>query len=182
LVRINSRIIAGFVPVLASALLALHAAEPLAHPVRVCEVLQNLASFNGKTIAIVGRYSFRSNGRFLSEDTCGSSLKTGDFTWPCSLRVTFDPKTAPKAPDPFEVDGGAVGKLLALVKEHTSLAKFRFGTPDYDRWAVAYGRVATTREFDNSGPGPGAQSGKFEPAPASLVCAGDALVIFLVNH
>jgi len=182
LVRISNKTIAVFFTAVASASLALDAAEPSARPLRVCEILRDLTSFNGKTVTLVGRYSFRKNGRFLSEDGCEGSLKTGDFVWPWSLRVSFDPKTAPKAPDRFEIDAVEVGKVLALVKEHTSLASFRFGTPDYDRWAVAYGRIATTREFENSGPGPGVQSGKLEPAPATLVCSGDALVIFLVNH
>src|SRR5690242_8384640 len=57
-------------------------------PVRVCEVLKDLPAWRGKTAAIVGRYSFRTNGRFLSEDGCESKLTSGSFVWPCALQLT----------------------------------------------------------------------------------------------
>ena len=34
-----------------------------------------------------------------------------------------------------------VHRKLAEMQHHTTLAKFRFGTPDYDRWAVVWGRI-----------------------------------------
>ena len=64
-------------------------------PLRVCDVLENLSAHDGKVVAIQGRYSFRENGRFLGEDTCGRALTANDVVWPNALRVVFDPKTAP---------------------------------------------------------------------------------------
>jgi len=54
-------------------------------------------------------------------------------------------RTAAQAPGDFELDAVALSRKLALMQQHTSLGKFRFGTPDYDRWAVVYGRVETRK-------------------------------------
>ena len=37
----------------------IEAAEPALQPVTVCEVLQDLSAYDGKVVAVVGRFSFR---------------------------------------------------------------------------------------------------------------------------
>jgi hypothetical protein len=100
-------------------------------PVRVCGILQDLASYTDKVVAVVGRYSYRHEGRFLSEENCGSG---GSI-----LPVSFDRKLAPKTPEHLEIEAGLVTKLLKAIQQSTALTKFRFGTPDYDRWASSTG-------------------------------------------
>ena len=45
--------------------------------------------------------------------------------------------------------------------------KFRFGTPDYDRWAVIYGRVEQRKGDDT------------KKAPANLVIRGSGVIVFV---
>ena len=46
------------------------AADPPLVPLTVCEVLHDLASNEGKTVAVLGRYSFRENGRWMGAQVC----------------------------------------------------------------------------------------------------------------
>jgi hypothetical protein len=137
--------------------------------VRVCDVIRDLASYAGKVVAIVGRFSYREEGRFMSEEAC-EGLKTGD---PASSKVPvfFDIKAAPK-PESSSIDRSLVYKELEIIRRHTSLANFRFGSEDYDRWAVAYGRVELSAK--NSGK-------KFDHTPAKFICASASMVVFLTN-
>ncbi len=147
---------------------------------RPCDVLSDLRSYHGKSVAIVGRYSFRQNGRFFSEAACEHELKSGDFQWPASLQIVFDDRSAPKPPEHLELDSGSVYGMLGSIQLRTQLAKFRFGTPDYDRWAVAFGRIEITKDFEH--PAASGRRNPLEPAPATLICVGDAAVVFLVDR
>jgi hypothetical protein len=140
---------------------ALPADAPLI-PVTVCEAMRDLASQEGKALAVLGRYSFRESGVSLGEQACDPPV-----AGPAQFRLLEDAEGGPKPPDRFEVDGAAALGKLAAVKKRTSLGKFPFGTPDYDRWAVVYGRVA-----GRHGDGP-------KQAPADLVFRGDGVVVFL---
>ena len=159
----------------------LQGAEPPLHPVTVCEVLQDLASYDGKVVAVVGRYSLRETGRWLGEQKCAHKFVTGDQEWPNALWVTYDPATAPKPPDVLAVSATALAEKVREVKQGTSLTRLPFGSTDYDNWAVIYGRIETRKDLltvtangpRRNGFGYGASS------PASLVCHGDAVVIFL---
>ncbi|MGB7760307.1 MAG: hypothetical protein WBL61_10790 [Bryobacteraceae bacterium] len=138
------------------------AADPPLAPVGVCEVLRDLASWDNKNAAVVGRYSFRPTGRWVSEQICAPGA-----TDPPQLWIVEDDKDGPRPPERFEFDAAAVRLKLAAITRHTALAKFRFGTPGYDRWAVIYGRVAA-RKGDDA-----------KQAPANLVIRGAAVVLFL---
>ncbi len=161
----------------------LHGGEPPLQPVTVCEVLQDLAAYDGKTVAVVGRFSFRQTGRWLGEQKCEHKLVTGDQEWPNAFWVVYNPATAPKPPAVLAVDGVLLAKKLREVKLGTDLTKFRFGSSDYDNWAVVYGRVETRKDLLTVTAG-GARKNGFglgESSPAQLVCHGDAVVIFLNN-
>ena len=54
-----------------------------------------------------------------------------------------------------------------MVKK-TALGKFRFGTPEYDRWAVVYGRVVARKDD--------------KKAAADLVFRGDGVIVFLTTE
>ena len=158
-------------------------AEPALQPVTVCDVLQNLSAYDGKVVAIVGRFSFRQNGRWLGEQNCGRKLVIGEQEWPSALWVAYDPASAPKPPAVLAVDGVLLAQKLRAVKQATSLTKFRFGSTDYDTWAVVYGRVETRKDLvavtadgtRKNGYGYG------ESSPARLVCHSEAVVIFLTD-
>ena len=81
------------------------------------------------------------------------------------------------------VDGVLLAQKLRAVKLATSLTKFRFGSTDYDSWAVVYGRVETRKDLVAATAG-GTRKNGFgygESSPARLVCHGDAVVVFLTD-
>jgi len=128
-------------------------------PLTVCEVVSDLAAHEGKNYAVIGRYSYRRDGRWIGEDGCGSGTAT--------LWLSEDSAAAPRPPANYELDASALNKKFSEMQKHTSLGKFRFGTPDYDRWAVVFGRVEL-RKGDDA-----------KKAPADLVFRGSGTVMFL---
>lgn len=136
-------------------------ADPPILPLGVCELLRDLPAQEGKSVAVIGRYSFRANGRWVGEQACDPPV-----TVPLQLWVQ-DSKDGPKPPDDFELDGVALHRKFTEIQRHTSLGKFRFGTPDYDRWAVIYGRVEIRKGEDA------------RKAAANLVIRGDGVIVVL---
>jgi hypothetical protein len=147
--------------------IAAPAADTALEPVTVCEALKGLPSLDGKAVPVLGRFSFRQNGRWLNEEACGEKPAPGEAPPPNRILLIDDSKTGPKPPDLFAFDGATVTRKLKVIQEHTALRTFRFGTPDYDRWAVVYGRI----EIDKSKSG--------APASARLVYRGDGLILFI---
>lgn len=141
------------------------AADPPLVPLTVCEILRDLPPHEGKSAAVLGRYSFRETGRWLGEQVCEPASPS-----PPQLRLMEDSKDGPKPPENFDLDSAAIRSKLAEMRQRTSLGKFRFGTPDYDRWAVVYGRVETRK-------GEAAKK-----AAADLVFRGDGVIVFLTGE
>lgn len=158
------------------------AAEPPVQVVRVCDVLKDVQSYAGRPLAIVGRFSFREdNGRFLSEANCGAQANSGDSAWPTVLRLAFNTESAPKPPQPMVLDEQAILGKLKEVRKATALREFRFGSPDYDRWALVFGRIDPVKEFTAHAKPAAVQKDGLGPAPADLVCRGDGVIVFLDN-
>ncbi len=141
------------------------AADPPIPPVTVCEILADLPAHEGKDIAVLGRYSFRHEGRWIGEQSCDPASSTPPLLW-----LIEDSTDGPKPPVHIEFDAAVLNKKFAALTHHTSLGKFRFGTPEYDRWAVVYGRVVA-RKGDAA-----------KKAPADLVFRGDGVIIFLTTE
>jgi hypothetical protein len=137
-------------------------ADPPLVPVSVCEVVRDLSAHNGKNIAVLGRYSFRENGRWLGEQACDPPVESA-----AQLTLVEDSNVGPRPPESFELDGVELQKKFTDMRRRTELGKFRFGSPDYDRWAVVFGQVR---------PRTGEEAKK---SPAMLVFRGDGVVIFL---
>lgn len=146
--------------------LATAAAQPAdapLEPVSVCEILHDLPSYDGKSAAVFGRYSYRTNvGRWVGEETCAPPTEAPPELW-----LSEDLKDGPKLADNFTIDGVQVRRKYAEVSKRTSLGKFRFGTPDYDRWAVVYGRVQARKGEDA------------KKIPADLVIRGSGVIVFV---
>ena len=143
--------------------MAAPAADNALEPLTVCEVLSDLHAHDGKTVAVLGRYSFRREGRSINQEACPAAAP-GEPAPPHSISLTDDSKSAPKPPDVFALDAVALNRKLKTVQEKTSLRTFRFGTPDYDRWAVVYGRI---------------EADKSKSGGALLVYRGNGVVLFL---
>ena len=110
----------------------------------------------------MGRYSFRENGRYLSEDACDPPVEVPPTLW-----LVEDAKDGPKPPGNFDLDGVATNRKFVDVQRHAPLGKFRFGTPDYDRWAVVFGKVEPRK------------GGDARKAAENLVFRGSGVVVFL---
>jgi hypothetical protein len=136
-------------------------ADPPITPLSVCEVLRDLSAEEGKNVAVLGRYSFREKGRWIGEETCTPAVDVPPQLW------LVEDSTAPKPPGEFELNGGALQKKFVEVRRHTTLGKFRFGTPDYDRWAIIYGQVKARQGEDA------------KKAAANLIYRGSGVIIFL---
>jgi len=139
------------------------AADPPIPAVTVCEVLADLPAHQGKEVAVLGRFSFRQNGRWIGEQTCEAAAGVPPMLW-----LTEDLTVGPKPPANFEFDSALLNKKFAVMVKKTTLGKFRFGQPEYDRWAVVYGRVV-------------AHKGDTKAA-ADLVFRGDGVVVFLTTE
>lgn len=138
-----------------------YAQEPVV-PLTVCEILRDLPSTQGKTVAVLGRYSFReSSGSWVGEQVCDPTVAAPPQLW-----LVEDPKDGPKPPEHFELDAAALRRKLLEMGRHTTLGKFRFGTSDYDRWAVVYGRLEPHKPDEKK-------------AAANLVFRGDGVVVFV---
>ena len=139
------------------------AADPPIPPMTVCEILADIPAHEGKDVAVLGRFSFRRDGRWIGEQSCATAV-------PPVLWLTEDEFTAPKPAGNLAFDVAVLNKKFAALTHRTSLGKFRFGQPEYDRWAVVYGRVVS-RKGDAA-----------KKAPADLVFRGDGVIVFLTTE
>ena len=139
------------------------AADPPIPTVTVCEVLADLPAHEGKDVAVLGRFSFRRDGRWIGEQSCEAANGAPPQLW-----LTEDSAAGPKPPANFEFDSQVLNKKFAAMAKRTALGKFKFGTPEYDRWAVVYGRVVA-RKGDKK-------------AAADLVFRGDGVIVFLTTE
>ena len=137
-------------------------------PLTVCEIVADLPGRDGKIVAAIGRYSFRSTGRWMGEQTCPPPGAAASSPPPTpELWMLEDSKDAPKPPEHLNLDSAALKSKFALVQRRSTLVNFRFGTSDYDRWAVVYGRVER-RTPDAA-----------HKAPANLVFRGSSVIIVI---
>jgi len=68
------------------------------------------------------------------------------------------------------LDAAVLNKKFVEMVKHTSLGKFRFGNPEYDRWAVVYGQVAARKGEEA------------KRAAADVVFSRERVVVFLTTE
>jgi hypothetical protein len=104
--------------------------------VTVCDVLSDLARYNGKTIILVGLQWGTDEGAWI-DAKCERKLVTNGFTWPDSISdVYFAGTTAP----PPELPSGFKWKwklVAAKLRELKQTTKRQHG----EQWAALYGRL-----------------------------------------
>ena len=117
------------------------AADAAMQPVRVCEVLETPDAYDGKALALLGRFSFREDGRFIGEESCGKELKTGSAI----LRLSEDSKPAPRPDGALQIDAAALDRKLAAVRERTALRNTRSAprSTTAGRWCMAASKRAS---------------------------------------
>ena len=158
---------------------AVLAAEPPLEPVTVCEVLKDPKLYDGRVVALLGRYSYRAEGRWIGEEGCKAPEGTPSNPSPEIIWLSYAPELAPRMASGYTVDGAAVADKIQLVKKSTNLRKFRFGSPEYDRWAVVYGRIKVEEKGASPAEKKDAKPQPHSSAAAELLYAGDGYVMFL---
>jgi hypothetical protein len=129
-------------------------------PVTVCEILMNQESYNGKNVAVIGRYDYTNEGDWLSEDTY--DWKPGnEVVWPNIIWVHCCYQPAPNPPSgSLMLDEAALIEKLAQIRKSTKLQVQRrkqykmndgksvpAGMSDVkETWAVAFGRIDARRQ------------------------------------
>src|SRR5437667_10248435 len=91
------------------------ASDPVV-PLTVCEVLANLPAHEGKDVAVLGRYSFRRDGRWIGEQACEAATTAPPLLW-----LTEDAVEGPKPPGNFEFDVAVLNKKFATLTKKTTL-------------------------------------------------------------
>jgi hypothetical protein len=118
-------------------------------------------------VTLIGRWSATDEGAWLESD-CSSAIRTGDYLWPNSIWLEYDPSS----PSAFE---GEMPVNLAAAKSEIEKAKKRkepFGGKD--KWAIVYGRFETHDELRTAVAGDGVSVygvgfGHLNESPAQVV-------------
>jgi hypothetical protein len=147
--------------------------------VTVCEVLNNRTSYDGKLVALIGRWSPTDEGFWLT-DNCSQAVKTESYTWSNIIYLAYDPvKKSLFATKP---------KVDAIVAK-TRIADMtaRQATQDKLEWAVVYGRIETKAELPVVVASDGktilpAGYGHLSAAPAQIIYRQNDLVILPKGH
>jgi hypothetical protein len=151
--------------------------------VTVCEVLNHLAAYQGKTIIVVGRLSGTDEGSWLDQQ-CEQKLITNGFSWPSTISMTYvrgSTAPPPALPKHFAWNQEMLRKNLAQVQKTTKLRQ----APERDMWSAQYGRLETRKEFitlqTSSGP-MGYGFGHLNYAPAQLIFPEDGFCKFVAGE
>jgi hypothetical protein len=127
-------------------------------PVTVCELLANRSAYDGKEVALLGRFlNSHFDGFWLSEDHCDSKITSGEYSWPNEVWISYS-VSAPTPPSGLLVlDPEALAGKLALVRRTTALRMVEEtlfhndGTvtdePVRENWAVIFGRIETRQDL-----------------------------------
>ena len=133
--------------------------------VTVCEALESRLSYNGKPVAVLGRFTQTGEGMYLDEE-CALRLRTKDFTWPNAIWVEFDKQYRQEMRT--AVDSNSLRDALRRIMVNTHLNR------EEDSWIVASGRFETSAQLEviSSADGKtirGAGYGHLNVAPAQLL-------------
>jgi len=112
-------------------------AQKLITPLTVCEILKDLKSYNGKTVAVIGRLVSTEEGRWLGQDACSAQLKTGDFVWSNFVWLEYDALASSALEKGMALNLEVTSEKLNAIKRTTKIRG------EYDSWAVVYGRLET---------------------------------------
>src|SRR5437899_12325420 len=104
--------------------------------VTVCEVLANRESYNGKVVALIGRWSATDEGFWLVDD-CDRQVKTDDYVWANIISLKYDPSSESILSNGAKPDRIAAEKKIAQLKTRSKPSKNKVD------WAVVYGRIET---------------------------------------
>ena len=153
-------------------------------PITVCELLADPMSYDGKNVALIGRYDdSHFDGSWLSEDNCGSKLITDGYVWPNRVSAAGSVGSGPAPPlGPLVLDPSALDQKLESVKRTTflSMEELSFIRTDgqgggtrlvKQHWAVIFGRIEARKQLRPPHPNRdwGNGFGQMNSAPAQII-------------
>lgn len=127
------------------------------HPITVCELLADPMAYDGKEVALLGKWKdSHFDGLWLSEDRCKSRLTTDGYEWPNEVWIAGD-RSAPAPPQGLLVlDPHALSEKLELVRGTTSLGLEEMAFVSKEgggarkvpqHWAVIFGRIEARKQL-----------------------------------
>jgi hypothetical protein len=134
----------------------------------VCQALNRLKHYNGKSVVLVGKLVTTMEGAWLVED-CQHKLRTADYMWDSIVSLTYVPaeeKPPPAIGNSFRWDEGSCQTKLQQIQRTTKLG-------EHEKWVAAFGRFETRvplRVIGRRGWG----FGHLNAAPAQLIASDDA--------
>lgn len=154
-------------------------------PITVCELLADPMAYDGKDVALLGRYDdSHFDGSWVSEDNCGSKLTTDGYVWPNRVWLAGSVGSGPAPPLGLLVlDPSALGQKLESVRRTTSLNMEEVSFYGKDgqggtrlvkqHWAVIFGRIEARKQLRPPRPLPnrdwGNGFGQMSSAPAQII-------------
>ncbi len=148
--------------------------KPL-EPVTVCDVINDRAFYNGKTVAVIGRWLPTDEGFWLADD-CVTQIKTGDYVWGNDVSLEYDSSAATALTQGFRLNKATVKKKIAEMKSRLKPSSEKI------QWAVVYGRVETQEQLKTALAGDGKSIfglgyGHLDGSPAQVVYRKDDLKV-----
>lgn len=138
------------------------AADSKLKPVTVCEVLENLPQYEGKTVAVVGRLSSNIfDGAWLSEGGCSSRVAPGGANWPYAIFLAcLGQAQPPKLGIKLSLDEQVLQQKLDRLRKTTILGyqdtvaipdrgKGLKKTRQKETWSIVYGRISAARQGES---------------------------------
>ena len=134
--------------------------------VTVCEVLGSRGAYDGKFVALIGRWSPTEEGVWLKSD-CANQVKTGDYVWKNIIFLKYDPSSPSVFSNGPDLDVEVANRKIAEIDGSNASRKEERG------WAVVYGRIETKENLrtvvGRDGKPRPAGYGHLSGAPAQLV-------------
>jgi hypothetical protein len=109
----------------------------------VCEVLNNLEHYEGRTVIVVGRSTGTFEGSWLDED-CGMKVVRAEHEFRATISIAYstgDFAPPPELPEGFRWDKNILQQKLSLVKRTTKIRTHKH--EDSDVWLAVFGRLET---------------------------------------
>jgi hypothetical protein len=109
--------------------------------VTVCETLNNLSLYNGKSIILIGRFVATSEGSWISDDDCEPKITTKGYVWDSIISVGYSisgPNSPPSLPANFKWDERL---LLSKLKELNDYKRYRIYDTYVHSFIAIFGRL-----------------------------------------
>lgn len=120
-----------------------HLPEPVP-VITVCEALNDLSRYNGKSVILVGRFASSEEGSWLSEN-CERTIVIAGHTWANIISTTYsrsEVSPPPELPKGFKWEERTLMMKLRQVQTTTTLRVLKQYNYS-DKWMAMFGRFET---------------------------------------